>query len=186
MPTLIRDAVLPLRDSEAIPDPEGSLGIGFAELMRYHGGANPGGVAHAVAALHVALPLLGESPLIDRRTVRVQTSFGGPGARDVFEMALRAVTGERYVVDASLAEPERGGTLARYVFRFLHDNGTAVTVHLEDKGYVVQEFLDLAALPSPTPEQAARTNVLKLEMTERIVSRVVGEVYEVVGERTGR
>ena len=74
------------------------LEFGFDDLMRYHGPGSPGGVAHAYKVLERALPLLGEDPP-ERREVEVATAFGGPGARDGFELVLRAVTEGRYTVD---------------------------------------------------------------------------------------
>ena len=73
------------------------LTFSFDDLMRYHGPGSPGGVAHAYKVLELALPLLGDPP--ERREVEVATAFGGPGARDGFELVLRAVTEGRYTVD---------------------------------------------------------------------------------------
>jgi hypothetical protein len=39
------------------------------------------------------LPLLAPDGLVERREVSIETSFGGPGARDAFEMVLRTATG---------------------------------------------------------------------------------------------
>ena len=58
--------------------------------------------------LERALALLDPSGSVERREVVVDTAFGGPGARDAFELVMRAVTGERYRVDPALARPELG------------------------------------------------------------------------------
>ena len=81
--------------------------------MRYHGPSSPGGAAHAFKVLERALPLLDPDAPCERREIVVETAFGGPGARDVFEMVTRAVTGERFRVDPALARPERGGRWRR-------------------------------------------------------------------------
>ena len=81
------------------------LTFSFADLMRYHGPDSPGGVAHAYKVLEAALPLLGPGGPCERRAMTVRTAFGGPGARDGFELVTRAVTEGRYVVDAALARP---------------------------------------------------------------------------------
>jgi hypothetical protein len=36
-----------------------------------------------------------------RREIGFETAFGGPGARDAFEMITRAVTGDRFPIDAA-------------------------------------------------------------------------------------
>src|SRR3954447_26103816 len=70
------------------------LAFSFADLMRYHGPGSPGGVAHAFKVMERALPLLDPAGPVERREVLVETAFGGPGARDAFELVTRAVTGE--------------------------------------------------------------------------------------------
>jgi hypothetical protein len=65
------------------------LAFTIEDLMRYHGPTSPGGVAHAFKVLERALPLLGPC---ERRAVEVTTAFGGPTARDAFELVLRAIT----------------------------------------------------------------------------------------------
>ena len=52
------------------------------DVMRYHGPGSPGGVAHAVKVLELALPLLDPDGPCERREIVVETAFGGPGARD--------------------------------------------------------------------------------------------------------
>ena len=71
----------------------------FEDVLRYHGPGSPGGAAIAFKALERALPLLDPSGPCERREIIVETAFGGPGARDGFELVTRAVTGERFRVD---------------------------------------------------------------------------------------
>jgi hypothetical protein len=151
------------------------LAFTFDDLMRYHGPGSPGGVAHAFKVLERALPLLSDGPP-ERREIAVETAFGGPGARDAFELVLRAVTGGRYTVDPALALPERGWTRERFVFRLRYRGREAVLAVRE--GFVTEEFLELARTESPSPEQAARLAVLKREMAERVLASPADAVYE--------
>ena len=75
------------------------LAFSFDDMLRYHGGGSPGGVAHAFKVLERALPLLDPDGPCERREIVVETAFGGPGARDAFELVTRAVTGDRYRID---------------------------------------------------------------------------------------
>jgi hypothetical protein len=150
----------------------------FADLMSYHGPGSPGGVAHAFKVLERALPLLADHPP-DRRAVQVRTAFGGPGARDGFELVLRAVTDGRYTVDPTLARPDRGWTRERFVFALAH-RGRSVTLGVRE-GYVTEEFLTLARAPDPTAEQTARLDVLKREMAQRVMGSPADAVYERLG-----
>jgi hypothetical protein len=146
------------------------LEFGFDDLMRYHGPGSPGGVAHAYKVLELALPLLGDRP--ERREIEVATAFGGPGARDGFELVLRAVTEGRYAIDPGLARPERGWTRERFVFR-LASRGRTVVLGVRE-GFVTEEFLTLARSEHPGP----RLDVLKREMAERLMGAQAAMVYE--------
>lgn len=148
----------------------------FGDLMRYHGPSAPGGVAHAFKVLERALPLLDEGHPIERREVEIATAHGGPGVRDAFEMVTRAVTGGRYVVDPALARPERGSTLANYVFR-LDSRGSSVTLQVRD-GFVADEFIELVNRSGRTDAEESRLVVLKQEMTDRLLVVPATEVYD--------
>jgi hypothetical protein len=162
-----------------VNDHEQAIAFSFEDMMRYHGPGSPGGVAHAFKVLERALPLLDPDGIPQRRELTVQTAFGGPGARDAFELVTRAVTEERYVVDPGLERAERGRALARFVFRLgYRDRAVTLTVR---EGYVTDEFIDLARTPDRTPEQESRLTTLKREMAERVMSSAAAEVYDVHG-----
>jgi hypothetical protein len=159
------------------------LSYSFADLMGYHGGGSPGGVAHAFKVLERALPLLEPDGRCERREIVVDTAFGGPGARDAFEMVTRAVTEGRFRVDAGLARPERGRALERFVFRLSY-RGRAATLALRE-GFVTEEFIDLARAEERTPGEERRLDVLKREMAERVMACPAAEVYD-AGELEAR
>ena len=152
------------------------IAFSFDDMLRYHGGGSPGGVAHAFKVLERALPLLDPDGPCERREIAVETAFGGPGARDAFELVTRAVTGDRLRIDESLARPERGRTLERFVFR-LRYRDRSVTLALRE-GFVTEEFIDLARTQSRSAEQARRLDTLKLEMADRVMARPAAEVYD--------
>ncbi len=160
------------------------VAFSFEDMIRYHGPGSPGGVAHAFKVLERALPLLAADGPPERREVTVRTAFGGPGARDAFELATRAVTENRYAVDPSLARPERGIALERFVFRLGHRDRT-VTLMLRE-GYVTEEFIALTRREDRDPEDERRLARWKLEMAERVMAATAAEVYAVTDERRGR
>jgi hypothetical protein len=161
-----------------------TLAFGFEDLMRYHGGGSPGGVAHAYKVLERALPLLDADGPPERREIAVRTAFGGPGARDAFEMVTRAVTGGRYVVDPALARPARGRALERFVFELAY-RGRTVTLAVRD-GYVTDEFIDLARREGRSADEEGRLDVLKAEMAERVMGAPAAGVYDADPTRTPR
>ena len=140
------------------------LGCSFEEILKYHGFGSPGGVAHAFKVMERAWPELSPG--------------GAPGARDAFEFVTRAVTGERFVVDAALARPERGRTLERFVFRLAYRERT-VTLTLRE-GYVTEEFIDLARMEHRSHEQETRLAVLKQDMADRMMAARAEHVYDSV------
>jgi hypothetical protein len=162
-----------------VADQGQAIAFSFEDMMRYHGPGSPGGVAHAFKVLERALPLLEPDGPPQRREIIVQTAFGGPGARDAFELVTRAVTEDRYLVDLGLERFERGRTLARFVFR-LGYRDRAVTLVIRE-GYVTDEFIDLARTSPRTPVQESRLSVLKLEMAEHVMSARAVDVYDVSG-----
>lgn len=151
------------------------LVFSFADLMRYHGSGSPGGVAHAYKVLERALPLLAPDGVPERREVAIRTAFGGPGARDAFELVLRAVTEERYTVDLTLARPDRGRAAERFVFVLAHRE-REVTLAVRD-GFITDEFVDLARTEPRTPEQQTRLTALKAKMAERVMAAPADAVY---------
>jgi hypothetical protein len=161
------------------------IAFSFEDVLKYHGPGSPGGAAHAFKVLERALPLLDPDGPCERREIVVQTAFGGPGARDAFEMVTRAVTGERFHIEPALARPERGRALERFVFRLGYRDRQA-TLALRD-GFVTDEFIDLARAPERTAGQERRLDALKREMADRVMARPAAEVYDAdEPERTER
>jgi len=155
-----------------------TLSYRFEDLLRYHGPGSPGGVAIAFKVLERALRLLDPHGPCERREIVIETAFGGPGARDAFEMVTRAVTDDRYRIDPALSQPGRGRALERFVFRVGH-RGERVTLRLHE-GFVSDEFIDLARTEDRSGEQERRLDILKLDLADRVMARPAQEVFEVV------
>ena len=152
------------------------ISFSFEDVLKYHGAGSPGGVAHAFKVLERALPLLDPDGLCERREIVVETAFGGPGARDAFEMITRAVTDNRYRVDPGLARPERGRALEAFVFRLGYRDRTATLAVRE--GFVTDEFIDLARMQNRDTAQERRLDALKREMADRVLAHPASEVYD--------
>lgn len=161
-----------------VTDSGTALEFTFADALRYHGPQAPGGVAHAYKVLERAFSILGGTEPIERRELVVTTSHGGPGVRDTFELVTRAVTEGRYTVDSALARPERGNTLAIYVFQIDY-RGESVTLIIRE-GFVVDEFIELVGKADRTEEDNARLVVLKHEMTDRVMGSPAELIYDPV------
>jgi len=157
-----------------VVDRGGLLSFAFDDLMRYHGGGSPGGVAIGFKVLEYGLPLLEDGAPPRRREISIRTAFGGPGARDAFELVTRAVTGGRYVVDPEWARPERGRNLERFVFTLVHRD-TTVTL-LVREGFVTDEFIGLARTDERTSAQEERLDVLKRDLATRVMAAPAGDV----------
>ncbi len=150
----------------------------FDDMLKYHGPGSPGGVAQAFKVLERGLPLLDPDGPCERREIQIRTAFGGPGARDGFELVTRAVTGDRYVVDQALGRPERGRTMERFVFELSYRERTVTLLVRE--GIVPDEFIDLARTDPRSREQDERFEQLKQEMVQRLTGMPADEVYDVL------
>lgn len=154
-----------------------TIAYSFEDMMKYHGGGSPGGVAMAFKVMERAFAVLSPEGPPQRREISVRTSFGGPGARDGFEAVTRAVTGDRYTVDAALARPALGRERERFVFVVTHDE-RSVTLLLRE-GLVASEFIDLLRTEGRSDEQNERLEVLKGELAERVMGAAPADVYDV-------
>ena len=169
-----------MSDAIAVLDRGLAIAFSFDDLSRYHGPGSPGGVAHAFKVLERALPLLSPEGPPERRELTVRTAFGGPGARDGFELVTRAVTEGRFTVDPALARPERGVTLERFVFRLGYRDRT-VTLAVRE-GFVPDELIALARRPARTPAEEERLTAVKREMARHVMAAPATGVYDVVPE----
>ena len=152
------------------------IAFSFEDVLDYHGPGSPGGAALAFKVLERALPLLEPGGLCERRGIVVETAFGGPGARDAFELVTRAVSDDRYRVDPALARPERGPTLERFVFR-LSFHERQVTLLLRP-GFVTDEFIELARSEQRSAVQERRLDALKLALASRVMAQPAPAVYD--------
>lgn len=154
-----------------------SFTLSFAEMLKYHGIGFPGGVAHGLKVMQRAFPLLDNGKAIERREVKIQTAFPGPGGRDAIEIVTRALTDGRYVVDKSLGWPGiEESPKGKYYFRFEYRQ-TVVEVTIRP-GHVREEFITLARKEGLTAEEKVRLADLKREMGDRLVVLPAEEVYD--------
>ncbi|MDQ3054265.1 MAG: hypothetical protein M3R66_10760 [Actinomycetota bacterium] len=153
------------------------LAFTFEDLLRYHGGGSPGGVAQAFKVLERALPLLSPDGPAERREISLRTPFGGPGFRDAVEMVTRAVTGSRYVVDPELLRPDLGRNREQFVFHITY-RGRTVTLLIRD-GLVRDDFIDLLRNENRTSEDDAHFETLKQDFADRLMAGSAEDAYDV-------
>jgi hypothetical protein len=151
------------------------VAFSFADMLRHHGGGSPGGVAHAFK-VERALPPLEPGGPAERREIAVRTAFGGPGARDAFELVTAAVSEGRYVVDAALARPDRGLARERFVFELSY-RGRSVTLAAR-AGFVPEELIALARRGDRTAAEERRFAAVKQETAEVVIGAAAADVYE--------
>ncbi|HZA10432.1 hypothetical protein [Mycobacterium sp.] len=151
----------------------------FEDMMKYHGGGSPAGVAAAYKVLQRAFDVVSPDEAPQRRSIAVRTAFRGPGARDGFELVTRAVTDDRYTIDVALARPDRGRLLQSFVFE-VHIGDRWVTLLLRD-GFVTEEFIDLAGKDQRTEPEESRLDELKAQLAEKVMGADAADVYELGG-----
>jgi hypothetical protein len=149
----------------------------FKDMLSYHGGDSPGGVAHAFKVLERALPLLDIAGRVERREIIIETAFSGPGARDAFELVTRAVTERRFILDPSLTRPAYGRARERFVFRVRYRE-RAVILTLRE-GFVTEQFIDLTRRDSRTTDEEHRLAAMKADMAALVMAAGAVDVYDV-------
>jgi hypothetical protein len=164
-------------DRLVVVENDRELSFSFEEMLRYHGGGSPGGVAHAFKVLQRALPVLETGGCVQRRAIIVETAFGGPGARDGLELVTRAVTEERFTVDPSLSRPEYGRARQRFVFRLRYRDRSA-TLTLRE-GFVTDEFIDLTRREDRSADEEHKLAEMRADMAARVMSAAPSAVYDV-------
>ena len=164
-------------DRIVVLDNRRQIGFSFEAMLAYHGGGSPGGVAHAFKVLERSLPLLDPDSIPERRGIRIETAFGGPGARDALELVTRAVTEQRLILDPALARPDLGLARERFVFRLLYRE-RAVTAVLRP-GFVTDDFIEIARRSERTPQEERRLDAMKAEMAARVIGAPASDVYDV-------
>lgn len=162
----------------AVIDGAQRLEFSFEDMMRYHGPGSPGGVAQAFKVMERAFALLDPDNPPQRREITLRTAFGGPGARDGFELVTRAVTQDRFTVDPALERPERGRTHERFIFE-VGCGDRSVTLALRD-GFVTEEFIDLARKPDRSTQEEARLDALKAQLAQLVMGTAAVDVYDEV------
>jgi hypothetical protein len=164
-------------DRIAVLDGGREVSFSFAEMLNYHGGGSPGGVAHAFKVLERSLPLLDRTGLLERRAIVIETAFGGPGARDAFELVTRAVSEGRFVVDSALTRPQHGPARERFVFRLRYrERSVMLTLR---PGFVTEEFVELTRRENWTVAQERRLTAMRTEMAQKVMGAPAGDVYEI-------
>jgi hypothetical protein len=152
-----------------------ALSFSFEEMLAYHGGGSPGGVAHAFKVLECALPALDPAGPIERRELEIETAFGGPGARDGFECVTRAVSDNRYTVARALERPELGLARERFVFTLTY-RSRSVTLVLQ-AGFVTDDFIRLTRKEARTADEEQLLTRMKAELAERVMAAPCERVY---------
>jgi hypothetical protein len=169
------------------PDPTGPIQVvdqgspltfTFEDMLRYAGPGSPAGVAMAYQAMRAAFSHLDPDAPLERREIRIETAFRGPGARDGFELVTRSLTEGRYLVTATLEHPERGVTLEQFVFRLLF-RARGCTLLVRDT-MVSEEFVTMARKSDRSPDEERHFTELKRTHAEHLLASRPEDVFEVI------
>lgn len=157
------------------------LTYSFVDLEKYHGFNAPAGIATAMKVMEKALPLLSSDGYIERRELRFETCFAGPGVKDAIEMMTRAVSDNRYIIDDALNEPHKGkGYRGKFFFRIFYRD-KQVELILRD-GILPFEFFELIAKSEVSNDEKLRIAELKTDLSNRLQSLDGRYVYRTLEE----
>jgi hypothetical protein len=152
------------------------LEFSYTDMLCYAGPYSPAGVAIALKVMQRAFAALSPNQPPPRRSVVIRTAFQGPGARDGFEAVTRAVTDGRYIIEPTLARPDRGRLLQRFVFQ-VSIKSRAATL-LMRPGFITAEFFELAGRAERDHAEEAHLDELKGQLAHRILAASAEDVYQ--------
>jgi hypothetical protein len=152
------------------------LEFSYTDMLCYAGPYSPAGVAIALKVMQRAFAALSPNQPPPRRSVVIRTAFQGPGARDGFEAVTRAVTDGRYIIEPTLARPDRGRLLQRFVFQ-VSIKSRAATL-LMRPGFITGEFFELAGKAERDHAEEAHLDELKGQLAHRILAASAEDVYQ--------
>jgi hypothetical protein len=160
------------------------LEFSYTDMLCYAGPYSPAGVAIALKVMQRAFAALSPNQPPPRRSVVIRTAFQGPGARDGFEAVTRAVTDGRYIIEPTLARPDRGRLLQRFVFQ-VSIKSRAATL-LMRPGFITAEFFELAGKAERDHAEEAHLDELKRQLAYRILAASAEDVYELDADPDSR
>lgn len=155
------------------------VAISYEQMLKFHGGPHPGGVAVAFKVLETAFPLVSPGEPPERARIQVVVGVDGPGVVDGLECATRAFSRQRAIIDRGA---KKGQPVCGEHFYFeVHHKGTSVSLWLKD-GTLTGEFLALASKTSgglASAAEVARFDALRHEMAERVMTSPASDLFEI-------
>ncbi len=130
-------------DTLSVLDQSDVIELTFDDLKKFHGTKSICGLTVSFKVMQAAFDALASGAPIERSELSVATAFPGPGARDGFEMVMRAVTREQYRIERNVLPSEKIAEAAKgaYFFR-ITGNGRVAALGLKPE-VVPSEFVPL-------------------------------------------
>ena len=130
-------------DTLSVLDQSDVIELTFDDLKKFHGTKSICGLTVSFKVMQAAFDALASDAPIKRSELSVATAFPGPGARDGFEMVMRAVTREQYRIERDVQPSEKIAEAAKgaYFFR-IAANGRVAALGLKPE-VVPPEFVPL-------------------------------------------
>jgi len=130
-------------DTLSVLDQSEVIEMTFDDLKKFHGVKSICGLTVSFKVMQAAWDALASGAPIPRDELSVATAFPGPGARDGFEMVMRAVTREKYWIEKDVAPSDKIAEAAKgaYFFR-ITGNGQVVALGLKPE-VVPSDFVPL-------------------------------------------
>lgn len=132
-----------MMDTLKVLDQSDVIELTFDDLKKFHGTKSICGLTVSFKVMQAAWDALASGAPIRRSQLSVATAFPGPGARDGFEMVMRAVTREAYRIEEGVAPSETVAEAAKgaYFFR-ITGNGRVAALGLRPE-VVPSDFVPL-------------------------------------------
>lgn len=170
-------------DTLKVMDHGDILELSFDDLKKFHGTISICGLTVSFKVMQAAWEALAAGAPIPRAELSVATAFPGPGARDGFEMVMRAVTREKYWIETNVTPSDQIAEAAKgaYFFR-ITGNKRIVTLGLKPD-MVPSEFVPLRRrhlAGTLDDDEQARFRRLQFTFSETLLAVTPGEAVNLL------
>ncbi|HEY8335954.1 MAG TPA: hypothetical protein VIQ05_19360 [Tardiphaga sp.] len=156
---------------------EDPIEISFAAVAAYHGQGALAMLAITFQAIRLALEALSPNTPPKRADITVVSGHPGPGVRDSFEFATRAVTRGAYTIDRSLplARFVTGADIS-YSFHVMLAGRTA-EIALRPTT-LPERFFELTFSRTRAPSEEAELRQLRKSIAANVLAAVPADLFE--------
>lgn len=163
-----------------IRDRSDVISMDFDDLVKYHGRQNIGGVALGFKVLEFAFSKISPHEVPQREKIEIFSAFPGTGAIDAFEMVTRAVTQNRFRLDAAFDVPQALEAVSGHFYFRVGYRGRTVAMTPRN-GLIPERFLQLGRMHNAgeaSPEDTVEFQGMKEALADTLIAMNAEDIFK--------